>query len=82
MTTKPMYVAKLSEITSYAVWRRQDSKIILSFPTHTDERGRIYYAKRVVTSRYFSNFSVDTVVFNKKRYLIDVEVIEAPNHSN
>lgn len=79
MTTKPMYDAKLSEITNRAVWDDRDGKITLSFPTHKDENGRQCYAKRVIASRYFSNFSVDTVRYNNKRYLIDsqVELIES-----
>ena len=83
MTTKPMYDAKLSDITSYAVWaERERGKVILTFGVWEDKLIRPIYYKRVVTSRYFSNFSVDTIVFNKKRYLIDVEVVEALDHSN
>lgn len=83
MTTKPMYDALLSSITSRIVtWKRgSDGKVMISFAVdgETDSRGRTYWRKRVIQSRYFSNHSVDTVRYNNKRYLIDsrVELLEA-----
>lgn len=76
--------AKLSDLTDMPVTWVCDSKgkVTISFHVKgdTDTRGRHYYTKRVVTSRYFSNHSVDTVRYDNKRYLIDskVELVEAP----
>lgn len=80
--TKSMYDAKLSDITNKPVTWRQDSdgKVYLSFNVNDEMKDNRYvYHERVVSSRYFSNYSVDTVRFNNKRYLIDspLDAVEA-----
>lgn len=83
MTTNQMYDAKLSDITDVpAIWVCDSKgKVTLSFHVRgeVDTRGRHYYTTRVVRSSCYrsrpsSNHSVDVVVLNNKRYLIDSQV--------
>lgn len=76
-----MYDALLSDITDFIIWTQEGSKIIAAFRVKGDDMtldGRIRYTHRVIRSRYFSNHSVDVVVYQSKRYLIDskIEIIE------
>lgn len=79
---KAMYDAKLSEIANFAVWQVVDGNVVISFRLKDTQvrEGKFLFHKRRVTSRHFSNWSVDTIVFNKVKYLVDVELIEASNY--
>lgn len=81
MTIRSMYDEKLSDITeSIVIWKKDynTNKVIISFSVKVGDH--YYWHERKVTSRQFSNHSVDTIRFNNKRYLIDsqVELVEAP----
>ena len=76
-----MYDAFLSEITNFIIWTKEGDKVIAAFRVKGEDwtlDGRIRYTHRVIRSRYFSNHSIDVVVYQGKRYLIDskIEIIE------
>lgn len=67
-----IYDAKLSSLTKHIVVHEAAGKFTAKFAMLVDGKPR--NISRRITSRYFSNYSVDTIKIDRVVYLVDSQV--------